>query len=430
MFAWACGGTPRSVRPPTSASDAVLSVPQQNVASLDEQIEHTFYPYRQGPPQVPAITNGTAITQENWQVAQSVLSQQLLGAVRTGELTLLVQATSDLPVSPEYIAATTASASAVTLDADGNVSQYRAGRPFLSLDPTDPQAGLKAAWNARYADAGDSFQRLESLEVRDQQGNYQFGFSFSYARAYGMHRATPARNIPEWESAGILYKDFMHVLHPAPGVTIHPLLGLVHLWYWPDYETRPIAQWYVMGFLSINRLRTLVFDPEASAWRFPILHEDLFGTYVHSYQWRLLDTRVALVPGFVQGAQPLFGGQRGGYPLDPWELRTVHVVEAVPRSAAHPYGRKVFYFDQQTFAPLYVLIFDREGKLWRTGFFVYANPQTYPGAQDVHVPILIGRSWVDFRADRVTLARVTDAVYNQPISPEYFSQANMIRTGK
>ena len=438
VFAWACGGANFPARPqviePDSARSAdplpslgAVEAPSQ---SFTEQIEQNFLPYRQGPPRVPDIEIGTAITQENWQLAQGILSQQLLEAVRTGEITILVQATSDLPSTPEYMAATRESASAVTLNTNGDVMQYQAGRPFPVLDPTDSRAGLKAAWNARYADCGDSVQRLESLEVRNTAGAYQYGFSFSYARAYGMHRARPERNIPAWESEGILYKEFMQVHHPAPAITVHPLLGLVHLWYWHDHEKRPVAQWYVMGFLSINRLRTLVYNPEASAWRFPILHEDLFGTYVRAYQWRLLDTRVALVPGFVQGAQPLFGGKRGGYPLDPWELRTVHVVEAVPRSAAHPYGRRVFYFDQQTFAPLYVLIFDRQGKHWRTGFFVYANPGTYPGAKDVRVPILVGRSWIDFLHDRVTLARVTDAVYDQPLAPEYFTLANMIRKGK
>ena len=175
----------------------------------------------------------------------------------------------------------------------------------LVLDPADSQAGLKAAWNARYADSGDSVQRLESLEVRNTcRGLSIWVFFFFCARLW--HASSQAeRNIPAWEAEGILYKEFMQVHHPAPAITIHPLLGLVHLWYWHDHEKRPVNQWYIMGFLSINRLRTLVYDPEASAWRFPILHEDLFGTYTHTYQWRLLDTRVALVPGFVQGAQPL-----------------------------------------------------------------------------------------------------------------------------
>ena len=69
----------------------------------------------------------------------------------------------------------------------------------------------------------------------------------------------------------------------------------------------------------------------------------------------------------------------------------------------------MFFFDQQTFAPLYVLSYDRQGKHWRTEFFSYAHPAFYPGGKDIRVPILIGRSWVDFTADHATLALVTEA---------------------
>jgi hypothetical protein len=422
-------------RTPQSTS----TVATANIATSDttgedtpfaEQVLRSFFPYRQGLPHIPGIAPGTALSRDNWQLAQDVLAPELLDAVRGGELTILVQETSDLPVSPEYITATVEHAQNVTLDEKGNVFHYRAGLPFPVLNRADAQAGLKAAWNARYADSGDSVQRWESLQVRNRANEYQHGFSFFYARRHGMHRAKPEHNIPSWEAEDILYKEFMQVLHPAPAITIHPQLGLVHLRYWYDQDTRPIGQWYVMGFLSINRLRSLVYNPEASAWRFLILYEDLIGTYLHTYHWRLVDTRVALVPGFVHSAEPVFGGQRAGYPLDPWELRTVHVVEAIPQRSEHPYGRKVLIFDQQTFAPLYILIYDRDGKHWRTGFFLYAHPNSYPGGQDLRIPILVGRSWIDFIADRAVLALVDKATYDQPLPPDFFTLANMIRKGK
>src|SRR5581483_836306 len=201
IFAWACGTANLPARAPVVPGSPERSTtelyavgnPVTGALSLNEQIEQSFFPYRQGPPRVPGIESGTAITQENWQVAQSVLSQQLVEAVHAGELSILVQETTDLPVSQEYQAATRASAQGVMLDADGNVSQYHAGLPFPILDPADTRAGLKAAWNARYAESGDVVQRLETLEVRDYAGAYQHGFSFSYARAYGMHRAKPER---------------------------------------------------------------------------------------------------------------------------------------------------------------------------------------------------------------------------------------------
>ena len=412
---------------PVSAT-AVPTAQQEE--SFTEQVLRGFFPYRQGPPRVTGIAAGTALAPGNWQLAQGVLPPEILSAVRDGELTILVQDTSDLPVRPEYITATIEHAGGVSLDSAGHLVQYRAGLPFPVLDAADPQAGLKAAWNARYADSGDSVQRFESLQARRGTGEYEYGFSFFYARAYGMHRAKPEHDIPAWVEEGVWYKEFMQVLHPAPAITVHPQLGLVHLRYWHDEDTRPVLQWYITGYLTINRNLVLVYNPEASAWQFPLLYEDLVGGYVHAYQWHLLGAQVALVPGFIQGSTPLFGGQHAGYPLDPWELRTVYVVEAVPRRSEHPYGRKVFFFDQQTFAPLYVLIYDQQGKHWRTNFFSYAHPNAYPGGAEVRVPILIGRSWIDFTIDRATVDLVSEAIYNQPLPPEFFTRANMLRKGK
>lgn len=436
FLSWACTGRHLASSPvagplPTqAASSAVVHLSRPEGASFTDRVLHNFFPYRQGPPHLPALPPGTALSSGNWAVAAGVLAPEILSAVRDGEFTILVQETSDIPVSPEYINATLAHAAEVTLSDHGRLLGYQAGLPFPVLETADPAAGLKAAWNARYADRGDAAQWYESLQVRNNEGEYQYGFSFFYARAYGMHRARPERDIPEWKAEGILYKEFMQVLHPTPAITVHPRLGLVHLLYWYDQDTRPVGQWYISGYLSLNRLLMLVYNPKSSAWRFPLLYEDLIGTYIHTYQWHLRDVTVALVPGFVQGTEPLLGGRRAGYPLDPWELRTVYIVEAVPRREGHPYGRKLFVFDQQTFVPLYILIYDRAGKHWRTGFYCYAHPAYYPGAGEVRVPILIGRSWIDVRAERATIALVNDARYNHPLPPDFFTLANMIRKGK
>ncbi len=400
--------------------------------SFADAVAQSFFPYRDGPVQVEGIRPGVAVSLENWRVAEHLLPPEILRAVKDGELTILVQEASDLPVSPEYIEATIANAQHVSLDEAGHVTQYRAGLPFPLLDPADPQAGLKAAWDARYADKGKTVQRWESLQLKNSAGEYQFGFSFFYAQAYGMHRADVKQEIPDWVANDVLYKEFMQVFLPVPG-SFHPHLGFVHLRYWHDQETHPVGQWYITEGSPPRRNRallTLAYDPEASAWKFPLLYEDFVGAPIHTYHWRLLASTVALVPGFVQGDQPLFGSRRIGYPLDPWELRTVYVVEATPRFERHPYSRKVFFFDQQTFAPCYMLMYDREGKHWRTAFFSYANPQFYPGAHEVRVPILIGRSWIDFALQRATLAVVEEAKYNDPLSPDFFSLANMMRKGK
>ena len=197
LLCGACGGG--SALLPTSMQVAAASPPARPALGQEEpfaeRVLHSFFPYRQGPPHVTGITAGTALAPGNWQLAQDVLPPEILNAVRDGELTILVQDTSDLPVSPEYINATIEHASDVSLDKTGNLAKYQAGLPFPLLDPTDPYAGLKAAWNARYADKGDAVQRWESLQVRNNAGEYKYGFPFFYTQAYSMHRARPEHNI-------------------------------------------------------------------------------------------------------------------------------------------------------------------------------------------------------------------------------------------
>jgi len=143
-----------------------------------------------------------------------------------------------------------------------------------------------------------------------------------------------------------------------------------------------------------------------------LLMADLVGEEIPIHNWRLIAATGALVPGLVKDQHARFGGMGGGYPLDPWELRHVYVVEMTPRSPSYPYSRKLFYLDQQTFAPFYEIIFNRENVHWRTMFFSYGNPQFSPENRDAHVPVLLGQSWIDYQSDFTTLLLVKKALYN------------------
>ena len=430
---WGAGAAATSQLPLKYVSETETATTAQHLRPGDtaptfsEQIMHGLFPYQHGLPQVPHVTPGTALTRGNWRLGEGLLAPEILDAIRDGAFTILVQPTNNLPVSAAYIQATLKHAAQVQLDAAGQLQDYQAGLPFPVLDKTDAQAGLKAAWNARHADRGHSLKRWEAFQVRDEGGQHQHGFSIIYSRAYGMHNAKPEDDIADWKADGILFKEFMEVLYPSPSLTIHPHLGPTQLWAWYDQDTRPVGQWYLPKYTTRHRMQMLAYNPESSAWRFPILFEDLMGTYVSAFRWQLLDAKTALVPGFVHGTEPLFGGGMAGYPLDPWELRSVYIVEAVPRHDEHPYGRKVFFFDQQTFAPLYVLMYDQAGQLWRIGFSVYAHPEAYPGSEDVRVPILIGRSWIDIKAKVVMLALVEEVKHDASLPPDFFSLANLLR---
>ena len=123
----ACGGGQNALLPssmqsaPLQASSSTLIRPVgKEEESFADQALHGFFPYRDGSPRVGGIVAGTALAPGNWQLAQEVLPPEILNPVRDGELTILVQDTSDLPVNPEYITATVEHAGEVSLDETGN----------------------------------------------------------------------------------------------------------------------------------------------------------------------------------------------------------------------------------------------------------------------------------------------------------------------
>jgi hypothetical protein len=402
-------------------------------ARLRERVLAEFHPYNHGTPTRGDVAPGTEITRETWQVAQALLPPEILKAMADGDLTIHVQETTDLPPSEEYIAATLDHGDTVHLTSEEELEGYVAGRPFPFLEVTDPQAGFKAAWNLRYRDAGDRLEQWSDISILNRQGNRQYAFELYYARAFGMYRARQQYSVPEWAQDGVVSKEFSEIpVLPGADPFSHGSgkggrASLV-LRYRYTNDHHPMGQWI---YAAIKRQHEMqVYDPERSILDSTLLMGDLVGEEIPTHNWRLIAATVALVPGFAKNQYTRFGGTGGGYPMDPWELRHVYVVEMVPRSLSHPYSRKLFYLDQQTFAPLYEVIFNRENIHWRTMFFSYGNPQFSSENRDGRVPILLGQSWIDYQSGFTTLSLVKKALYNQPLSLELFSFSGLLKRGK
>lgn len=400
---------------------------------LRERMLAEFHPYGHGTPTRGDVAPGTEITSETWKVARDLLPPEILKAVADGHLTIHVQETTDLPPSEEYITATLDHENTVRLTSDEELDGYVAGRPFPLLDANDPQAGFKAAWNLRYRDAGDRLEQWSDISVLNRQGDTQRTFEFYDARAFGMYRARPQYNVPEWEQDGVVSKEFSEIpvlsgtdpFSHGGGQQGRASLALRYR-YTSDH--RPIGQWMYAAIARQHEVE--VYDPERSIFDSTLLMADLVGEEIPTHNWHLIAAPVALVPGFVRNQHARFGGTGGGYPLDPWELRQVYVVEMVLRSPSHPYSRKLFYLDQQTFVPFYELIFNREHVHWRTMFFSYGNPQFSSENRDVQVPILLGQSWIDYQSGFTTLSLVNRALYNHPLSLQLFTFSGLLKRGK
>ena len=397
-----------------------------------------FYPYGHGTPVQGEVGPGTQITPGNWPAAQNLLPQEILQRINDGHFVIQVQETTDLPPGDEYVVATMGSGESVRLRADEELEGYIAGRPFPALDSGDAQAGVKAAWNLFYRDAGDRLEQWSDTVVLDQNSSKTYSFSSYDARACGMYRAKQQYNLPEWEQNDIVCKEFSQTF--ALPVSGYPVAGghtdsnnqvgqsLLLLRHHYASDHRPIGQWFITPMSG--RMKSLAYDPEKSALGSTAIDEDVVNGQIVTHDWRLIAATVALVPGFVQHSQALFGGIGGGYPLDPWELRYVYVLEKIPRSPHHPYSRQRLYVDQQTFVPFYVITFDEKGRHWRTAFFSYGNPEFHPENREAGVPILLGQSWIDHHTHYATVTLVNKALYNQSLSLDLFTLSSLMQRGK
>jgi hypothetical protein len=364
------------------------------------------------------------IDQNNAQAAAAVLPPEVLKVIQAGDLTFTVQETTDIPVREEYINATLAHALQAIIGPDRTLLHYGAGLPFPLIEENDPQAGLKMGWNLRYRDRADSSQSWGTTSLLNSSGGVERSTSSLYMRMYGMHRPNPERNIAEWTENDILYKDYSITLRPTDMEGAQSM-GIRH-----NNDTLGDDRWIYDP--KTRRTRKIVYNPYDAFQGLTFLSEEFSGFegHVHAYDWQYVGEQIVLAPGVVKGEVARLGGTCNCYPVDPWELRWVHVVDLIPRVPNHPYGRRRLYVDRQHFSPLFSVIFDRDGQHWRTFFFSFGHPDYHSQNRGLRVPMFAGNSWVDYKVSRATVWLPSKSLYNRPLPVQFFTVAAMMRQGK
>jgi hypothetical protein len=388
-------------------------------------IQQMFYPYANGKPSVEGLAPGTTVSKDSWEPAKDYLPPEILDRIKAGEFAFTVQETTDLPVSEAYIEATKQYAEQVKIGADGELEGYVTGLPFPVLDPADPQAGLKAAWNLRHRDFGDTVQAWNTFRILTESGSAEREIENYYVIAYGMHRPpTDGGNPNKWEKDGILYKEFFHILTPFD---LKNTISLKHRY------VRDQANDDNWAYTPASRkVRKVIVKHEDAQYDSGYLNEDGFGFwgYVRSYTWKFLGSRRLLAPIGIKAVSATYGGRGGWYPVDPWELREMLVLEGTPKANDHPHSKRVLYIDQQTFAPVYTLLYDPQGKHQKTLFELYGSPKYNPGNEQVRVPLWAGETMIDHQSNSAAVTTFTKVVYNAPLPDDFFNLDKIAARGQ
>jgi Protein of unknown function (DUF1329) len=369
-----------------------------------------------GRPDLPPV-----LSKGNWQRADGLLPAELVAKVKSGELEIRTQQTTDLPLNPAYMEATRRNAGKVRLRENGSLAGYVSGRPFPRIDASDPQAGLKLAWNYRYHDSLDSAQSWGVFRFIDASGQIFRSIEFYYALAYGMHRTDPSANL--WNSEGILFKELYQCLEP---VDVKNVMRLKFRY--DDDHSSDLDFAYIPETRKVRQIHVDFQEPTMSS---ELLNEDFYGFsgYLYEHDWRFLGRATLLAPVAVKAAAATFA-PRSGYPADPWELRTMLLLEGTPKDPRHPYGKRVLYIDEQMGVPLYVLAYDRQGRHYKTIFTLYGNSAFSPGNEQVRAPLWLAYAAVNHETGRAVFSEMHRIVVDARVPENLFTIGQLVQLAR
>jgi hypothetical protein len=367
------------------------------------------------------------IGQQNWQVGEKLLPAEILQVLQAGDFRIEVQETTDLPARDAYVDATMQHASAVSLNGGYKIDSYKGGRPFPEIDQNDPRAGEKVAWNFRYRDVPDSMEMRGTMQGVNNAGTIDRSNIGRMRIRYGMHRVGEEENDPQWQERGVRVKAMFESLAPSDQegnmriTTIYDDENLAN----DDLSYSPQNRRTRKGYMNmLSRM---------GGGRYDVLAEEqppfFFIGYLHEYNWAHRGEQVMLVPGFLRADNLTFSGKNNWYPNIPWELRRVIVLEVTPKGQ-HPYSKRVFYLDAQTYTPFYVLSYGSQGELARLSLIVHGNPDFAPGARGIRLPVPLGATWVNFAQDHASQMIAGGPLFKQDYSPRRFELMELLRRGK
>ena len=255
---------------------------------------------------------------------------------------------------------------------DNSLENFTMGRPFPEIDPSDPQAGVKHAWNFHY--------KHDALEGR---GHWLFTYWDNGDRLplwfEGRGWAMRLANRPDhFETDGDIFNKEKRMGAGGFTVTGPPdYRGFIALGYGykagdkPRDERREVDVWvYIPDLRRVRRLsgsrRT---DPIAGT---DMTSEDqgCFQGVRTEFEWEYLGETDVLAPidseikGYPLSDDANFGPTGFSYANDTWQLRKAIILEQKPKDS-HIYSRKRMWLDKDTYLCLYAAAYDRRNELWK-----------------------------------------------------------------
>ncbi len=362
---------------------------------------------------------GLLITKNNVDEYKEYLPSFTVDVIKKYNYTISVKAPVHHPLSDKYKEFTDKYSKDVKLDSKGKLVNYVAGLPFPNIDPSDPNAGLKVAWNYTYHNLGDDVHAEEIWYFYDKNAKLEKTLGVNYIQIFYDNRTVipPIPSITP-NPDRISFKQAIQVVKPFDSAGI----GFVDTRFSPN---EPDKYDDMVAYIpAVRRLRrmasTQVYDAFLGS---DLIVEDFWGYYgsVLRSKWKFIKkTKIlALVDS------PDWGPNKGWFP-DPekckFELVDAYLVESYPNDPNHPYSKRVHYIDTTNFYTLWMTSYDKKGRPWRQ-WMSYLRYDPTSGAYG-----LPGVTVIDALKEHATVIPIK-MVFNKGLKVSDLDPNNYLRKG-
>ena len=384
------------------------------------------------------VTPGQVITAADREKLRGLIPDELYPLVVQDfpALQMRITETRDYPPHPKFVEATVKGACQATISPDNELVGYKAGQPFpysewakeathhaCDLSPTDPQLGLKIAWDIdwRWQGSGLNTPHFGQSFWRGKGDNTWKVAQGSYRRTYFSHRADLLPGSTDLiPGTDVEFAEYTEIVDPFD------LRGTAFLTYrYLDSVHHEDQAWaYVPDLRRVRRMAPTQKSDSILGSDYTMEDLALFSGYVWEHDWKLLGESTLLAvmdsdrvcfPENVKGWQADGIGQLGtreefdACPFGPykalplvgerWQKRKVLALEQIPKRPDHPYSKRILWYDKETLTPLMSLAYDREGKPFRVMWYIYrwSEDGKIPGNEGKFAPVMTASSVVNLR---------------------------------
>jgi hypothetical protein len=353
----------------------------------------------------------------NWQLGQGLLPAPVLNRVKNGDYWYRV-----VPVDPERLKrnysdafwrASEQNEGKYTIDAKtcgladvqtGQMPDFYFGYPFPRIDPQEPMAACKMAWNFTAANQMANGQGATfTLNGIDTAGEFRRIKLWLHVQAFLGRSAGPLPNPRDLRDASL-----SNVLEPQD---VEGVAGLTHRL--NDWTSQDRTWFYVPSTRRVRRVNAATrSDPVAGL---DIFADDLncYGGKVEYYTWRLIGEGTILAP--VLSPEPLpqipVGTTRSKVEIPymkaayetagakgvPWLIvenlsmipRPVWILEGESSDPFYNFGKVVMYMDKDLYRIWWKLVHNRAGEYFYNAMCAYHWSKSADGSFTAVTPNMV-----------------------------------------